>query len=71
MFEFEEIPRDVLLIPPDAIRVQVSVRNVTRGVVAGLEPWTEYNIAVQGYNSGGLGPFSEEDLSVTTLDSSK
>lgn len=70
MFEFEEIPRLVLVIPPDAIRVQVAVKGVTRGVVTGLEPWTEYNIAVQGYNSGGLGPISIE-LSVTTLDSSK
>ena len=61
----------MLVIPPDAIRVHVDVRGVTRGVVKGLEPWTQYTIAVQGYNSGGLGPFSDEDLKVTTLDSSK
>ncbi|XP_078361558.1 adhesion G protein-coupled receptor B2-like [Oculina patagonica] len=61
-------PQIVLVIPPDAIRVQVAVRGVIRGVVTGLEPWTEYNIVVQGYNSGGLGPVSKV-VPVMTLDS--
>jgi len=68
IFQFEEIPR--LVIPNDAIRVQVAVSGVSRGVVAGLKPWTQYNVAVQGYNNAGLGPTSQT-LLVTTLDSSK
>lgn len=67
----EELLRLLLEIPPDAIRVQVAERGVSRGVVVGLEPWTEYNVAVQGYNNAGLGPTSDEVLSVTTLDWSK
>ena len=67
----EELPSPLLEIPPDAIRVQVAERGVSRGVVTGLEPWTEYNVVVQGYNNAGLGPTSDEILSVTTLDWSK
>ena len=59
------------MIPDDAIRVEVRNRGVTRGVVTGLTPWTEYSVAVQGYNNAGLGPFSVQDVSVRTLDSSK
>ena len=70
-FESEEIPSPLSVIPNDAIRVQVAVSGVTRGIVAGLEPWTQYNVAVQGYNNAGLGAPSDETLSVTTLDSSK
>ena len=69
IFQLEEISR--LVIPNDAIRVQVAVSGVSRGIVAGLEPWTQYNVAVQGYNNVGLGTPSDEKLSVTTLDSSK
>ena len=67
IFEFEEIPS--FLIPNDAFRVQAA--GASRGVVTGLEPWTEYNVAVQGYNNVGLGPISDQIFSVTTLDSSK
>jgi len=69
VFQFEEIPR--LVIPSDAIRVEVAASGASRGVVAGLKPWTQYNVAVQGYNNAGLGPISDQILSVTTLDSSK
>ena len=72
MFRLEDAPlRAVLIIPDDAIRVQVAVRGVARGVVTELDPWTKYNMVVRGYNSGGLGPFSVEIISVTTFDSSK
>ena len=67
----EEIEPPVYVIPPDAIRVQVAASGVSRGVVTGLEPWTQYNVAVQGYNNVGLGPSSDQILFVTTLDSSK
>ncbi|KAJ7374973.1 Ncam2p [Desmophyllum pertusum] len=70
VFRLEDAPlRAVLIIPDDAIRVQVAVRGVARGVVTELDPWTKYNMVVRGYNSGGLGPFSVEIISVTTLDS--
>ena len=69
IFEFEEVSR--LDIPIDAIRVQAAGSGASRGVVTGLEPWTEYNVAVQGYNNAGPGPTSDRILSVTTLDSSK
>lgn len=69
VFQFEDIPP--LVIPSDAIRVEVAVSGASRGVVTGLKPWTQYNVAVQGYNNAGLGPISDQILSVTTLDSSK
>ena len=45
--------------------------NIVTGVVSGLTPWTNYTVVVQGYNSAGLGPPSDEVVFVRTLDSRK
>ncbi|XP_058959688.2 uncharacterized protein [Pocillopora verrucosa] len=60
---------EILLIPDYAIRVKVVGGNIVTGVVSGLTPWTNYTVVVQGYNSAGLGPPSDEVVFVRTLDS--
>ena len=59
------------MIPNYAIRVKVVGGNIVTGVVSRLTPWTNYTVVVQGYNSAGLGPPSDEVVFVRTLDSRK